>query len=144
MTDVFHSYEPYAGREGSVYRVLVTDVSHDGRYLVGHNDCYEQVLVPKDDDLMGKLVTVKVVETSKFSMVGELASDPAARPTPFKPLVKGQVSGGVKAKQDVAAVKPESSNNHTVMYSVSIALLGLAILVRLFQLLQWTKPDLRT
>ena len=90
MTDVFHSYEPYTGREGSVYRVLVTDVSHDGRFLVGHNDCYEQVLVPKDDDLMGKLVTVRVTETSKFSMVGKLVSD-ATSPTAFKPLIKGQV-----------------------------------------------------
>ena len=87
---MFHSYEPYTGREGSVYRVLVTDVSHDGRFLVGHNDCYEQVLVPKDDDLMGKLVTVRVTETSKFSMVGKLVSD-ATSPTSFKPLIKGQV-----------------------------------------------------
>merc|ERR1712029_209615 len=63
VTDVFQSYAPYTGREGSVYRALVTDVSHDGRYFVGHNDCYEQVLVPKDDELMGKLVTVRVVET---------------------------------------------------------------------------------
>ena len=137
VTDVFHSYEPYVGREGSVYRVLVTDVSHDGRYLVGHNDCYEQVLVPKDDDLMGKLVTVKIVDTSKFSMVGELTSDQAASPTPFKPLVKGQVSGAAKAN------KTQSSSSQTVMYTVSMVMLGLAILVRLFQLLQWTKQDLK-
>jgi len=144
VTDVFHSYEPYTGREGSVYRVLVTDVSHDGRFLVGHNDCYEQVLVPKDDDLMGKLVTVRVTETSKFSMVGKLVSD-ATSPTSFKPLIKGQVStsGVDKAKgkgslADKPKIVPTVFNSHSLVYVGSLILLGLAVLVRLFQLVNWS------
>merc|ERR1711902_156805 len=41
LTEFFHSYEPY-----------------------------KQILVPKDESLMGKLVNVEIVESSKFSMVG--------------------------------------------------------------------------
>jgi len=139
VTNVFQSYAPYTGREGSVYRALVTDVSHDGRYFVGHNDCYEQVLVPKDDELMGKLVTVRVVETSKFSMVGELVSDDCAvtSPTPHKPLAKGQLS----TTKD--QVKSSQIEGQSYMYTASIALLTCAILVRLFQLLQWSKQELK-
>jgi hypothetical protein len=50
--------------------VLVTETSHDGRYYVGHNEYYEQVLVPKREELMGKLFSVRIVDVSKFSMTG--------------------------------------------------------------------------
>merc|ERR1719268_196702 len=112
----------------------VTDVFHS----------YEQVLVPKDDDLMGKLVTVRVTETSKFSMVGKLVSD-ATSPTSFKPLIKGQVStsGVNKAKgkgslADKPKIVPTVFNSHSLVYVGSLILLGLAVLVRLFQLVNWS------
>jgi hypothetical protein len=37
---------------------------------VGHNEYYEQVLVPKREELMGKLFSVRIVDVSKFSMTG--------------------------------------------------------------------------
>jgi threonylcarbamoyladenosine tRNA methylthiotransferase CDKAL1 len=49
----------------------VTETSHDGRYYVGHNEHYEQILVPKREELMGKLFPVKIVHVSKFSMIGK-------------------------------------------------------------------------
>jgi hypothetical protein len=51
--------------------VLVTETSHDGRYYVGHNEHYEQILVPKREELMGKLFPVRIVDVSKFSMIGK-------------------------------------------------------------------------
>jgi len=141
LTDLFHSYEPYTDRVGCVYRVLVTDTSHDGRFYVGHNDCYEQVLVPKDDNLMGKLVTIEVTETSKFSMMGKLVSD-ATSPTPFKPLAKGQVSGGASGGKKSNNSQQEwwytaGFNGQSIMYGISLVILGLAIVVRLYQLLNF-------
>ena len=64
LTSLFHSYQPYKERKGEEYNVLVTDTSHDGAYFVGHNERYEQVLVPKEEKLMGKIFKVRVVSTS--------------------------------------------------------------------------------
>ena len=76
------------------YEVLVTETSHDGRFYVGHNEFYEQVLVPKDPNLMGKLVRVEILDTCKFSMTGRLIVGPAAKsPGLASPMDQGQVSG---------------------------------------------------
>ena len=57
--------------------------------------CLLQVLVPKDEDLMGKMVEVEIVETGKHYMKGRLLSSKrdAVRPDVPPPLLKGQVSG---------------------------------------------------
>ncbi|KAF4516992.1 hypothetical protein B566_EDAN005594 [Ephemera danica] len=41
LSELFHSYEPYAGREGDTLPVLVTEVSHDGEHYVGHRSQQE-------------------------------------------------------------------------------------------------------
>ena len=135
LTDLFHTYQPYHDRVGAVYRVLVTDISHDQRFYVGHNDCYEQVLVPKDDNLMGKLVTVEITETSKFSMMGKLVSD-ATRPTEFKPLPLGQVAPG-----GVEETKPGPFSVPSLTYGISLVVLAIAILVRTYQLLSFANKN---
>ena len=43
LTEYFHSYEPYKKRIGEKYTVLVTDIAHDRKHYVGHNEFYEQV-----------------------------------------------------------------------------------------------------
>ena len=43
LTEFFHSYEPYKKRVGQVYQVLVTEIAHDKKHYVGHNEFYEQV-----------------------------------------------------------------------------------------------------
>lgn len=72
LTDLFNSYEPYADRCGREYTILVTDISHDKKYYVGHNKFYEQILVPMKVKLLGKSVRVRITAVTKFSMIGEL------------------------------------------------------------------------
>merc|ERR1719219_1940662 len=94
LSEFFQSYKPYQQRVGQIYSVLVTETSHDGNYFVAHNQFYEQVLVPKRPEFMGKMLQVKIVDTCKFSMTGEpLDSTDLVRPSLADPLQQGQVSG---------------------------------------------------
>jgi threonylcarbamoyladenosine tRNA methylthiotransferase CDKAL1 len=68
----FRSYFPYQNRVGQVYTALVTEVSADKQFYVAHNTFYEQILIPKDDYYLGKMVKVRIVSISKYSMIGEL------------------------------------------------------------------------
>ena len=43
VSRLFHSYLPYSGLEGSIWSVLVTELSSDGRFFVGHDKSYRQV-----------------------------------------------------------------------------------------------------
>ncbi|CAB0004030.1 unnamed protein product [Nesidiocoris tenuis] len=72
LTELFYSYEPYGHMVGRICDVLVTEEAYDGRHYVGHNKSYHQVLVPKDESLMGKLVKVRISAATKFSIVGEV------------------------------------------------------------------------
>lgn len=72
LTDLFNSYHPYAGREGKVYNVLVTEISHDKLHYVAHNKSYEQILLPMRDNLLGTSVRVRITSTTKFSMNAEI------------------------------------------------------------------------
>ncbi|XP_055311717.1 threonylcarbamoyladenosine tRNA methylthiotransferase [Sitodiplosis mosellana] len=72
LTDLFNSYEPYADRVGQEYVALVTDISHDKKYYVGHNKFYEQILLPMKENLLGKSVRTRITSVTKFSMLGEL------------------------------------------------------------------------
>ncbi|CAH2039213.1 unnamed protein product, partial [Iphiclides podalirius] len=92
LSELFRSYEPYGDRLGEVQTVLVTELSHDRDHFVGHNEFYEQVLVPKADEFIGKLLTVEITGATKFSMSGK----PVARPEAAglqPPLKRGEVSG---------------------------------------------------
>lgn len=92
LTDLFNSYHPYRHKKGEIQDVLVTDISHDKKFYVGHNKFYEQVLVPMDKDYMGKIVRVEIVETGKFSMISR-PLDKIVRPGLVEPLNKGELSG---------------------------------------------------
>ncbi|CAG9805860.1 unnamed protein product [Chironomus riparius] len=72
LTDLFYTYEPYSNRIGMEYEVLVTEISHDKKHYVGHNKFYEQILLPMRENLLGKSVTVKVISSTKFSMMAEI------------------------------------------------------------------------
>ena len=75
LTDLFYTYEPYTNKVNDEYEVLVTEISHDKKHFVGHNQFYEQVLLPMKDNLLGKSVRVKITSATKFSMVGEIIDD---------------------------------------------------------------------
>lgn len=100
LSELFRSYEPYGQNVGRTYEVLVTDISHDKNYFVAHNEFYEQVLVPKEDRYMGKMLTVKITSATKFSMMGEPIDKPkmAGLTTPLK---KGEVSGVYRAEEGI-------------------------------------------
>ncbi|XP_060802488.1 threonylcarbamoyladenosine tRNA methylthiotransferase [Amyelois transitella] len=92
LSDLFRSYEPYGHKVGEIQEVLVTDVSHDRNYYVAHNEFYEQVLIPKEEKYMGKMVTVRITSATKFSMMGEPIDKPKMVGI-SAPLKKGEVSG---------------------------------------------------
>ncbi|KAG8197486.1 hypothetical protein JTE90_007225 [Oedothorax gibbosus] len=71
LSEYFQSYTCYDKEIGSVQQVLVTEVSHDKKHFVGHNKFYEQVLVPKDEEFLGKTITVKITKTGKHYLMGE-------------------------------------------------------------------------
>ncbi|CAL1680204.1 unnamed protein product [Lasius platythorax] len=71
LSEFFQSYEPYRHKVGLLQKVLVTEVSHDKQHYVGHNKFYEQVLIPMEEKYMGKMIDVRIIEATKFSMKGE-------------------------------------------------------------------------
>lgn len=75
LTKLFESYFPYEGRGEQLYKVLVTEESRDKKFFVGHNQFYEQILIPKDKDIMGQLVTVKIETVAKYYMIGRLIEE---------------------------------------------------------------------
>ncbi|GFN87168.1 threonylcarbamoyladenosine tRNA methylthiotransferase-like [Plakobranchus ocellatus] len=106
VSKLFQSYHPYSHKLGQIQDVLVTEISHDGQYYVGHNKCYDQVLVPKQESFMGKKVRVQIVETGKHFMKGRPVekSEMPDQPQPHQPQVpapfkKGEVSGLAKSSQ---------------------------------------------
>ncbi|NXK62538.1 CDKAL methylthiotransferase, partial [Sylvietta virens] len=94
LSQLFHSYNPYDHKVGETQRVLVTEESFDSNYYVAHNPFYEQVLVPKDPVLMGKMVEVHIYEAGKHFMKGQPVSDARVHTASIsRPLAKGEVSG---------------------------------------------------
>ncbi|NXE48451.1 CDKAL methylthiotransferase, partial [Casuarius casuarius] len=94
LSQLFHSYNPYDHKVGERQRVLVTEESFDSNYYVAHNRFYEQVLVPKDPLLMGKMVEVNIYEAGKHFMKGQPVSDARVYTASItRPLAKGEVSG---------------------------------------------------
>ncbi|CAG9088722.1 unnamed protein product [Plutella xylostella] len=107
LSELFRSYEPYGHKVGETQEVLVTDISHDKKYFVGHNEFYEQVLVPKEERYMGKMLTVKITSASKFSMMGEPIDKPKM-PGLTEPLKKGEVSGLYEENSNAVSKVPMS------------------------------------
>ncbi|KAM9387945.1 threonylcarbamoyladenosine tRNA methylthiotransferase [Phaethornis superciliosus] len=94
LSQLFHSYNPYDHKVGERQRVLVTEESFDSNYYVAHNPFYEQVLVPKDPLLMGKMVEVNIYEAGKHFMKGQPVSDARVYTASIaRPFAKGEVSG---------------------------------------------------
>ncbi|PSN40217.1 Threonylcarbamoyladenosine tRNA methylthiotransferase [Blattella germanica] len=125
LSEFFQSYQPYSHKVGEIQNVLVTEVSHDGKHYVGHNKFYEQVLLPKKPELIGKMVTVKIVSTSKHSMVGEpVSEDSLWCPGLTSPLPQGEVSGVQRISEEITSV-PSS----VLFYALVVIVM--AILTRL-------------
>ncbi|KAL3318905.1 Threonylcarbamoyladenosine tRNA methylthiotransferase [Cichlidogyrus casuarinus] len=65
---LFRSYETNSDNLDREMNVLITEASTDGQFWVGHNKAYQQVLVSKEPNLLGKIIRVKVTECHKFYM----------------------------------------------------------------------------
>ncbi|KAJ1547874.1 Threonylcarbamoyladenosine tRNA methylthiotransferase [Nowakowskiella sp. JEL0078] len=77
VTKFFDSYFPYTNAMGSTLEVLVTERSSDGHSFVAHDKFYRQVLIEADDQIriMGRKITVNVVEVYKWSVRGVLTDE---------------------------------------------------------------------
>ncbi|CAI5438588.1 unnamed protein product [Caenorhabditis angaria] len=76
MSELFRDYTRYPeNRIGEIHDVLVTEIAADKVHGVGHNKCYEQILVPLSSCEMGKWVRVKITSVTKFSMISEILTD---------------------------------------------------------------------
>lgn len=107
LSEFFQSYSPYDHEVGLVQDVLVTEVSHDKKHYVGHNKSYEQILVPLKEEYLGKMVTVRIVEATKYSMKGEPISEgisPALKPCLPKGIASGLPEEMKPSKYRLAAI----------------------------------------
>nr|CAB3229500.1 threonylcarbamoyladenosine tRNA methylthiotransferase [Phallusia mammillata] len=92
LSEVFSSYEPYGHQLGKRQTVLVTEIAHDKVHYVAHNKYYEQVIVDMEEDLMGKMFEVDIIETGKHYLRGRRVAE-VSSPNSTSPLPKGCVSG---------------------------------------------------
>lgn len=129
LTDLFNSYHPYAGREGQIYSVLVTEISHDKLHYVGHNKSYEQVLLPMRDNLLGTSVRVRITSTTKFSMHAEILEDEQEWTRCSQPIKL--VANGLDVKQH-DNLKSQSEDAEVHRYVGLALILGVIAFV-----LQW-------
>lgn len=85
MTKLFDSYRTRDHLLGRVEPVLITEIAHDKKHFVGHTKRYDQVILPMDDTIMGKMVLAKFVDTGKHYLTGEIVreslEDAPVRPT---------------------------------------------------------------
>eukprot|EP00743_Colponemidia_sp_Colp-15_P005396 GILK01005798.1.p1 GENE.GILK01005798.1~~GILK01005798.1.p1 ORF type:complete len:585 (+),score=92.25 GILK01005798.1:72-1757(+) len=71
LTKLFESYSCYDDMKGRVEKVWITE-HEDAEHTVGHTKSYVKVLIPRDDNLLGKSTFVKIVDTAKWHVVGEI------------------------------------------------------------------------
>ncbi|KAH8316667.1 hypothetical protein KR067_012821 [Drosophila pandora] len=126
LTDLFYTYEPYSGRVGQIYTVLVTEISHDKLHYVGHNKSYEQVLLPMRENLLGTRVHVRITSASKFSMVGEILDDERDW---TRCANKQEEEDAPKAE----AVTRRNDNLLQRFISIAMIVVGLAVFLRLLR-----------
>ena len=78
--------------------------------------------MPKDDSLMGKLVNVEIIETTKFSMKGALIKE--------EPIQTPNAATNTKKKAPVM----ETTFQGSFFYTLSMIILMIACLVRLYHI----------
>ncbi|KAH9516819.1 Threonylcarbamoyladenosine tRNA methylthiotransferase, partial [Dermatophagoides farinae] len=71
ISQLFNSYYPYNDRIGHKYRVLVTELSTDKKFFVGHNKFYEQILIAKHQCQLGEWIDVEIESVGKYHMMAK-------------------------------------------------------------------------
>lgn len=72
LTSVFESFAPYAGLEGKVETIWITEYAADGIHLVGHTKGYMQVLVVGPESMLGMCAEVKITSVGRWSVFAEI------------------------------------------------------------------------
>ena len=77
LDELFNSYSNYKHLLNTEQRVWVHDTNEEAKnkkenMMVAHNKSYVKVLIPKDEELYGKELLVKIKEVSKWHCVGEI------------------------------------------------------------------------
>ena len=77
LDELFNSYSNYKHLLNTEQRVWVHDTNEETKnkkenMMVAHNKSYVKVLIPKDEELYGKELLVKIKEVSKWHCVGEI------------------------------------------------------------------------
>jgi threonylcarbamoyladenosine tRNA methylthiotransferase CDKAL1 len=116
LTHLFQQFHPYNGRVGERTKILVDDKAPDGIHYVGRTKAYEQVLIPKDKRIMGKLIEVEITEVRKFEMFGRVIEESIARaPVRPPPLPQGIASGVFRKRR---MVKPSESSKELTLSEI--------------------------
>ncbi|XP_049777963.1 threonylcarbamoyladenosine tRNA methylthiotransferase isoform X1 [Schistocerca cancellata] len=123
LSELFQSYFPYEGRCGEICKVLVTELSHDMKHYVGHTKAYEQVLVPKRPEVLGKVITVKIISTTKHSMIAE----------PFEDAVE-EIFTSAHVKYNCSTEKVPKDLNNLLPYTLLFVILAIVARMMWFTL----------
>ncbi|ESN95062.1 hypothetical protein HELRODRAFT_157739 [Helobdella robusta] len=104
VSDLFNSYTTYDHKIGEVQDVLVTEHSTDGRYYVGHNKSYDQVLVGKDGDWMGRMMKVRITSTGKHFLMSQVLR-PSSTTTITTKLMTAVTSSMITIKKKMKDIR---------------------------------------
>lgn len=72
LTVLFKEQQPYATLTQTTQDVWISSISEDEKFCIGHTKNYIQVLLPRDDSLLGKKVLVRVLRAGKHHLMCEL------------------------------------------------------------------------
>lgn len=115
ITSFFESYEAYGDEIiGTEQEVLVTEInSGSGDLYVGHNRLYNQVLVPRTKNLLGKLCRVKITKKGKYFLMGDVIEVLKFEGYNDEEITEEQVGNKkrlvpkfVRKKRNIVSVKP--------------------------------------
>lgn len=123
LSEFFKSYEPYTEQNGKVFKILVTEVSHDKNHYVGHNKYYHQVLVDMNDNYMGKMLVVEIYETGKFFLKGKIVTDCDIKSPAVGDRVSQGTVTGVPNVELTLQKNSKSKNNFVMVLVVLVAVL---------------------
>lgn len=71
LTRLFEGYRTRDAQVGEIQEVLATELARDGVHFAAHNLSYDQILVPAEARLRGKLFQVRITEAAKHYMRGD-------------------------------------------------------------------------
>jgi threonylcarbamoyladenosine tRNA methylthiotransferase CDKAL1 len=86
LAELFGSYSHYKHLLNTTQRVWIHDLNEEEKnkeenMMVGHNKSYVKILIPKDENLYGKELIVKITQIHKWHCVGEIIDK---NPKPLK------------------------------------------------------------